>query len=127
MYNILLEVADKLCPVKEFCITKRKPVYLTNEVIELIKERNTVLRLARNHNNKDYWLRGQSLIKEVVKAVSVSKKEYVIKQLKENQKDGGKFWKSVKLILPDNKSSNILLSGTLRERRWSRGRRQLIW
>lgn len=103
----ILEVADKFCPFKSFSITKRKTAYLTNEILELIKERDTVLRLARIHNSDEYWLRGQSLIKELVKAVSSSKKEFIMNKLIANQKDSSKFWKSVKLVLPDKNPQNL--------------------
>lgn len=39
----------------------------------------------------------------MVRAVSQSKKEFMIEQLEENKKDSRKFWKSVKLVLPDKK------------------------
>lgn len=35
-----------ICPVKEFHITRQRPVYFTTELIEYIKERDIVLRLA---------------------------------------------------------------------------------
>lgn len=107
MFNILLEIANKMCPVKTFNITKNKPIYITNEILELIKERDTVVRIARTHQDDEYWHRGQNLIKEVVRAVSQSKKDFIINQLEENRKDSLKFWKTVKQILPDTNSSNI--------------------
>lgn len=42
----LTKIADLLCPVTTFHITKQRPVYFTSELIEYIKERDTVLRLA---------------------------------------------------------------------------------
>lgn len=117
----MLEIADEICPIKNFSITKRKPTYITNEILEMIKERDTVMRLARAQNYSVYWQRGQNLIKEVVRAVSQSKKEFIINQLEENRKDSRKFWKSVKLILPDKNLQTLMLSGTRKKKKWCQG------
>lgn len=37
-YEYLLKTANKLCPIKGFHITKKRPAFLTNELLELIKE-----------------------------------------------------------------------------------------
>lgn len=107
MHTHLVQIADKLCPKKMFYITKQRPAFLTTELLELIKERDTVFRLARKHNDMDYWQRANSLRKQTETAVLQSRKEYVIDKLKTNQNDSKKFWQSVKLVLPDNRSSTI--------------------
>lgn len=65
------------------------------------------MRLARKHNDDLYWSRGIELSKNVIKLVTESKREYVNEQLDRNKNCSKKFWNSVKLVLPDNKCSNI--------------------
>lgn len=61
MLDIFLRIADNLCPKKMYHVTKYRPVYLTDTIIEHIKERDTIMRLARKHNDDSYWSRGQEL------------------------------------------------------------------
>lgn len=42
----LKKIADLIGPIKEFSITRQRPVYFTSELIEYIKKRDTLLRLA---------------------------------------------------------------------------------
>lgn len=105
MFKYFLKAANDLCPMKDFRVTNKRPAFLTDELFELINERDTVLRLAKKHNNSNYWLRGTNLIKEVVTAVTQSKKEFVINQLNEHRTDSSKFWKTVRIVLPDKKSA----------------------
>lgn len=51
IFSEILRIADLLCPIKKFHITKLKPPYFTNEIIEYIKERETVFRLAYKKND----------------------------------------------------------------------------
>lgn len=92
--SILMEIADTLCPMKEFNITRQRPVYFTNEQVELIKERDTLLRLAIRKKDKDYWIRGSNLRKSIVGYIKEAKKTYIIDKLKIHKNNSKKYWKS---------------------------------
>lgn len=36
--SALFDIADTLCPIREFNITYQRPVYFTHELVEMIKE-----------------------------------------------------------------------------------------
>lgn len=107
MQEYLTKVADLICPLKTFKVTKYRPKYLTDEIIEIIKERDIVYRLARQHNDDSYWQRGAELAKTVTNLVKNSKKEFILDQLEKNRTDSKKFWNTVKILLPDEKDSNL--------------------
>lgn len=106
-FGYIISVVDKLCPLKTYNVTKTRPVYISDEILDRIKERDMFLRLAKKHNNQAYWEKGMSLVKEVIKTCKEAKCIYVRDKSKEHAKDSKKFWKSVKLVLPDNKSTSI--------------------
>lgn len=78
MLSTFIKAADVLCPKHTFHITKYRPVDLTDEIIEQIKEQNIVMRLAKKHHDDEYWHRGQSLSKSVITLVKESKKQFVL-------------------------------------------------
>lgn len=59
----LTHIADLLCPVKEFHITNQRPVYFTKDLVEFIKERDTILRIAIKKKDKFLWKKGLELRK----------------------------------------------------------------
>lgn len=77
MLNFFQHVADKVCPIKKFKVTKHKPVYVTNEILEYVAERDTVFRLAQQHNDISYWNRGQELRKKIIRLLELSKQAYI--------------------------------------------------
>lgn len=51
--SVLMSIADTICPTKEFNITRQRPLYFNTELVEHIKERDAVLRLATRKNDKN--------------------------------------------------------------------------
>lgn len=103
----LTKIADLICPVKDFCITRQTPIYFTKELVEYIKERDTVFRLAIRKKDQSYWKRGLELRKKVVGYIKEAKRSYIVDKLEFHRKDSKKYWKAVQLVLPNTRSSGI--------------------
>lgn len=69
--------------------------------------RDVVLRLARKHNDPNYWTRGRLLQKEVVTMVKEARKNYIIDNLELYKNDSSKFWETMLLVLPKKKTAPI--------------------
>lgn len=107
MLACFAEVANKFCPIREYHVTKDRPPFLTDERLETIKQRDTVMRQAKQTKNEETWKDGLALVKDVMTACKKSKQSYIIDKLHINRKNSRNFWDSVKLILPDKQSKSI--------------------
>lgn len=105
--STLINIANNLCPMKDFHITRQRPEYFTSELVEYIKERDTVLRLAARKKDQAYWKRGIDLSKKVVRYIKEAKSTYITEKFKTYRKDSKKYWKSIQLILPNSKTAGI--------------------
>lgn len=105
--SILLEAADALCPLREYNITHQRPVYFTNELVELIKEHHTILRMAVRKKDKGYWERGVNLRKTVTRYIKEAKKSFILEKIKTHKNNSKKYWKSIQLVLPNTRYSSI--------------------
>lgn len=103
----LLKIADLICPTKEFFVTKKRPIYFTEELVEYIKERDTVLSLAVCKKDVNYWKRGLELRKKVMGFIKEAKRSYIVNKLETHKKDSKKYWKAVQLVLPNARSTGI--------------------
>lgn len=73
----------------------------------MIKERDTLLRLAVQKEDSGYWKRGIDLRKKILTYIKEAKRAYITDKLETHRKDSKKYWKSIELILPNARSSNI--------------------
>lgn len=105
--------------MKEFRVTKDRPPYLSDDILENIKQRDRVMKLARKSKNPDTWKEGLLLVKEVITSCKSAKQAFVKEKLYTNRRDSKKFWDSVKLILPDNQSNLI-------ERLWDEDKQEMV-
>ena len=55
MHKIITEEADKMCPVREYRIRNSKPLWLANELIKQMKDRDYFYTKAKRTNNEDDW------------------------------------------------------------------------
>lgn len=46
MYSILLKIVDSHCPVKDYHISKKRPAYITPEIVALSQDRDYHHRMA---------------------------------------------------------------------------------
>lgn len=105
--QILLDVSNTLCPIRKFNITRVRPVYFTNELVEMIKERDTLLRLATHKKDTSYWKRGTKLRKDIVGFIKEAKREYIVNKLQTHRNNSKKYWQAVQLVLPNARSAGI--------------------
>lgn len=73
----------------------------------MIKERDTLLRLATHKKDKSYWKRGTKLRKDIVGYIKEAKRDYILNKLQTHRNNSKKYWKSVQLVLPNARSAGI--------------------
>ena len=55
MKGILEKEIEEICPVKDFSVRKYDDPWITNEIIELIRDKDDLIRLAKRSKNKEDW------------------------------------------------------------------------
>lgn len=98
IFNGILAIVDRLCPMKEFKIRRDHPPWFNSEIIELSANRDHLFRLTRQKSNsQNTTLRTEAKkLKNLVKhRLANIKNEYFISQLHLNAKDTKKFWRTM--------------------------------
>ena len=106
MFTRILDAADTLCPTKEFKFSKEKPIWITNELIAIMKERDNRLKdylKVKTEDNKKRMRKARNLANVSVK---LARAEYIKDQLHTFRNDPKKFWKKIADIIPNSKTNN---------------------
>lgn len=81
-YDIILKIAEKHCPPKLFTITKKKPPYITNEIIQLSKNRQKLFKKALKTKNENDWERAISARSEANIGIRKARRRYILNLVK---------------------------------------------
>ena len=100
MYSRIVDVVNKLCPMKEFKFAKEKPKWMSDDLIELMKNRDISLKQylkTKTEGNKKEMRRMRNMVNVAIRNARI---EYVKGQLEIHQKNPKKIWKQITDILP---------------------------
>ena len=103
-WDILYEQIEKevndQCPIKKFKFAASKPPYLTQDLIEQIKNRDYFYKKAKRLKNEDDWNIAVHLRNQTNRNIRRAKSDYILNLLDANKNDSSKFWRTIKDILP---------------------------
>ena len=103
----LTAVLDQMCPLRRFRIKNYRPDWMTNELIEQVKDRDYFYHKAKTTGDRDYWNIAKYLRNVTNSRIRQAKREFVLDELKVHQNDAKKFWKVIKSVVPSgNKAAN---------------------
>ena len=106
MMSKILHILDAVCPEKHFKFAKNRPNWLTNDLINLMKERDRSLKAylkSKSENDKKEMRRLRNLVNITVKN---ARAEYVKDQLETHKNNPKKFWKELNTLIPNNKAAS---------------------
>ena len=104
LYTKIMATADNLCPLKELTFSKDKPICLTHDLIVLMKNRDSCLKLyaiVKKEEDKIPMRLARNTTNMAVKAVRA---DYIKEQLETHRYDPKTFWKNISDILPNKRS-----------------------
>ena len=112
---MLLNVSDSLdniCPLKNFKIKKYKEPWLSQELLELIKDKDIYLKKAKRTKLPNDWEIGRRYRNDCLAKIRKAKADFVKSELDIKSNDSKKNWKNIHDILPINNKANkkLLLS-----------------
>ena len=105
-------ILDNMCPIKSYRIKNYRPEWMSNELIELIKDRDYFYKKAKRTGDSDAWNVAKFLRNVANSHIRGAKKDFILEELKVNDGNAKKFWKVIRKVVPTSKSSsdhNILL------------------
>ena len=112
--NMVKSYLNRSCPMKNFKVKEVREVWVTNEILEEIKDKDLVVRIAKRTGRAEDWIRAKIIRNRVGRPVEQAKADFLKEQQAELEGDPKKFWRLVKSIVPGKKSKTgkILLVNT---------------
>lgn len=96
MYEIMNRLVDKFCPIRTLRVSKNRPPYIDDRIIELGHLRDKLFKIAKKSGMRDDWILAKRQRLLVNYAVRKSKSVYYKNKLTECKGDTRKFWAHVK-------------------------------
>ena len=110
IYNALIAYLDITCPVREFNIKKTSEPWVSPDTIELINDRQDMLREVRITNNKALLEQVRKIKNRIHRQLENGQGEYVFLMLERAEGDPVKFWCEINaLVNPVTKNLTIQL------------------
>ena len=106
MLSNIRTVIDKMCPLKHYKVAQAKEPWITNEILEMIKDKDRLLRRAKSRNNPNNWLLAREARNNVNLRIRHAKANFIQDNLNTHQNDSKKFWQNIKDILPNSKTTH---------------------
>ena len=106
----MLDAANQLAPMTEYLVKEDKPAWLTNEIIELQKDRDYYYAKHTRTNDPDDLNIARNLKNRANNVVKYAKQQYIKQQAVIHEKDLRKFWKNMKQLDPDETGQILSLN-----------------
>ena len=94
---------DKTCIQKLFRVNEIRDPWVTNEILEEIKDKDSLLRIAKRTGKPEDWVGAKLARNRVGRLVEQAKADFLKEQQVELEDDPKKFWRLVKSIVPGKK------------------------
>ena len=101
--NRITPILDAMCPIRTFQIKNYRPDWMSNELIEQIKDRDYFYKRAKSEGDEDSWNIAKYLRNITNTNIRQAKRDFILNELKENENDCKKFWKIIREVLPSDK------------------------
>ena len=105
--GIIYEIIDLMCPLKEFNIKNKKDPWITNEMLESIRDKDILLRRAKLSNRDEDWEQARRARNIVNTNIKNLKADFIKTNLNEHQGDSKKFWKDIQNKFPPKNKTNL--------------------
>ena len=103
MLKQITMVIDNMCPVRTFHIKNYRPDWMTKELIEQIKDRDYFYKKAKLKGDEDSWNMAKHLRNITNSNIRQAKRDFILDELRQHDKDEKKFWKVIRKVVPTGK------------------------
>ena len=95
-------VMDIICPLVKYKIKEVRKPWVTQGMIEEIKEKDRALSKAKRSKDNERIALAKRDRNRVSKISKKAKREHVVDKLEENRNDPERFWQEIRKVLPNN-------------------------
>ena len=95
MESIIRNNIDAMCPLKKFKIKQEKEPWISNRLIELIKDRDSRFKRAKRRKDPQLWNEAKRLRNNCIKRLREAKADYIKENLENNIGNQKKFWQNM--------------------------------
>ena len=106
MGNHILKVINGMSLIQTFHIKNLNDPWILHEILDATTEKDRVLSAAKRSNHHEDLILARRRRNEVKQIVKNAKSEFIKQNLELHENDSGKFWKSLKDIIPSKNNSN---------------------
>ena len=96
-----------MCPIKTVKVSDSKPVWLSNEIIQLMRRRDQAYIKAWRTGNSVDWRKATFLRNRVDTFIKLHKKEKITNNLEQHRNNPVKFWDEIKSVFPKEHSNMV--------------------
>ena len=100
---------DKMCPIKEFRVKNDRDPWISDYILECIKDKDCALKRAKRTKSDEDWVAARRLRNDVTKLVRNARAKYIKDGLEVDKQDSQKFWKKVNSVVKGSKNGSQVL------------------
>ena len=105
----LLNVIDNHAPLKRKRIKKKESPWVTDYILQLIRDRNKSKQHAKLTKKIDDWKQYKKARNNVTAEIRKAKREHITNKIKTSSSQTGDVWQSLSYVMPKKKSSERIL------------------
>ena len=98
-------ILDEMCPIRTFHVKNYRPDWITNELLEQIKDRDYFYNKAKKYGDEDSWNIAKHLRNTTNANIRKAKRDFILEELEANENNCKKFWKVIRKVIPSDKQS----------------------
>ena len=106
LYTNITDILSIMCPLKYKNVFVNKPDWLTQDIMELMNQRNYYVKLAKERGAEIYYKLSRFLRNKCNKIVNSAKGKFIRDKLHENKKHPKRFWREIHSLLSSKKDQN---------------------
>ena len=113
LLGIIRNEIDLMCPLKNIKIKKHKDPWISNDILELINDKNDLLDIAKTTQLEADWQSARNARNLTASIIKDAKRNYLSNEI-DMDHDPNKFWKRLHSMFPDKPvSGKINLKDTI--------------
>ena len=96
---------ERMCPMKSFRVARKREMWITNEALEAIKDKDRALRRAKRTGNELDWAQARRLRNSVGRDLELLRSDFLKQQQEEHKTDHKRFWRVLSEVVPNKKQT----------------------
>ena len=108
MSTLIKTNIDKMCPIKSFNVKAEMDPWITNELLEEIRDKDLLLKKAKKTKLLANWEKAKVSRNRVDRLVEIARINYFRDEHEASMGDPKRFWRNISTVLPNHKKHLII-------------------